>query len=105
MILCIIIIVNNHNRSHLAATAVLSDETKDSFKWLFQSLLNATGGLMPRLLYTDADPAMVAAVNSSWPKTKHHFCLFHIRKNLEKHFLGKYHGEKWNKFFAAFCHA
>ncbi|CAG8696829.1 4267_t:CDS:10, partial [Funneliformis caledonium] len=28
-----------------------------------------------------------------------------IEKNLEKHFLSKYHGEKWNKFFAAFCYA
>jgi MULE transposase domain len=105
MILCVVIIVDNHNRSRLVATAILSDETKDSFTWLFQSLLDATGGLMPRLLYTDADPAMIASVNNSWPTTKHHFCIFHIRKNLEKHFMGKYYGEKWRKFFAAFCRA
>jgi len=48
---------------------------------------------------------MIAAINSTWPTTKHHFCLFHIRKNLEKHFLSKYYGEKWNKFFVAFCYA
>src|ERR1043166_9996886 len=62
MILCVIILVDNHNRSRLAATAILSDETRDSFEWLFQSLFNTTGGLMPRLLYTDTDPAMVVAV-------------------------------------------
>ena len=61
--------------------------------------------LVPCLFYTDANPTMIAAVNTSWPTTKHHFCLFHIRKNLEKHFLGKYCGEKWSNFFAAFCHA
>jgi hypothetical protein len=105
MILCVVILVDNHNRSRLAATAVLSDETKESFAWVFRSLLDATGGLKPRLLYTDADPAMIAAVNDSWPTTKHHFCLFHIRKNLEKHFLGKFRGEKWAKFFSAFCYA
>ncbi|CAG8638620.1 5449_t:CDS:1, partial [Diversispora eburnea] len=49
--------------------AILSDETKDSFEWLFQSLLNAIGELMPYLLYTDSDLAMVMTVNSSWPKT------------------------------------
>jgi hypothetical protein len=98
MILCVIILVDNHNHSRLVATAILSDETKDSFIWLFKSLLTATGGLVPRLLYTDADPAMIAAVNSSWPTTKHHFCLFHIRKNLEKHFMGKYHDKKWSEF-------
>ncbi|CAG8746081.1 14334_t:CDS:2, partial [Funneliformis caledonium] len=69
------------------------------------SLSKATGRLTPSLLYTDADPAIIAAINSTWPTTKHHFCLFHIRKNLEKHFLSKYRGEKWNKFFAAFCYA
>ena len=105
MILCVVILVDNHNRSRLAATAIVSDETKDTFSWLFTSLSKATGGLTPSLLYTDADPAMIAAINSTWPTTKHHFCLFHIRKNLEKHFLSKYRGEKWNKFFAAFCYA
>ncbi|CAB5342892.1 unnamed protein product [Rhizophagus irregularis] len=103
MILCVVILVDNHNRSRLAATAIVSDETKDTFSWLFASISKATGGLAPSLLYTDADPAMIAAARSSWPATKHHFCLFHIRKNLEKHFLSKYHGEKWKKFFATFC--
>ncbi|CAG8650934.1 4909_t:CDS:1, partial [Diversispora eburnea] len=42
LILCVVIIVDNHNRSRLVATAILSDETKDSFAWLFQSLLDAT---------------------------------------------------------------
>ncbi|CAG8697934.1 6021_t:CDS:2 [Funneliformis mosseae] len=68
------------------------------------SLSKATGGLILSLLYTDADLTMIAAINSIWPTIKHHFCLFHFRKNLEKHFLNKYHGEKWNKFFAAFCY-
>ncbi|RHZ51694.1 hypothetical protein Glove_475g15 [Diversispora epigaea] len=58
---------------------------------------------MPYLLYTDIDPAMIASINSSWLTTKHHFCIFHIRKNLEKHFMGKYHSEKWKKFFTVFC--
>ncbi|PKY53695.1 hypothetical protein RhiirA4_472057 [Rhizophagus irregularis] len=31
MILCVIILIDNYNRSHLAATALLSDETKDTF--------------------------------------------------------------------------
>jgi hypothetical protein len=102
MILCVLISIDNHNRSRLVATAIVSDETKDTFSWLFSSLSKATGGLIPKLLFTDADPAMIAAVNSTWTTTKHHFCLFHIRKNLKKNFLGKYGGEKWKKIFAAF---
>ncbi|CAB5359026.1 unnamed protein product [Rhizophagus irregularis] len=96
---------DNHNRSRLAATAIVSDETKETFSWLFSSISKATNGLILKLLYTDADPAMVATASSTWTITKHHFCLFHIQKNLEKHFLGKYGGEKWKEFFTAFCRA
>ncbi|CAG8780411.1 11299_t:CDS:2, partial [Rhizophagus irregularis] len=103
MILCVVILIDNHNRSRLVATAFVSDETKETFSWLFSSISKATNGLIPKLLYTDADPAMVTAASSTWTTTKHHFCLFHIRKNLEKHFLGKYGGEKWKEFFTAFC--
>ena len=65
MILCVVILVDNYNRSHLAATAIVLNETKDTFSWLFTSLSKATGGLIPSLLYTDADPAMIAAINST----------------------------------------
>ncbi|CAG8658331.1 8607_t:CDS:2, partial [Scutellospora calospora] len=41
--------------------SLLSDEAKDSFTWLFNSFFNATGGLALSLLYTDTDPAMIAA--------------------------------------------
>ncbi|CAG8608969.1 1931_t:CDS:2, partial [Cetraspora pellucida] len=87
MILCVIILIDNYNHSRLAVTAVVSDETKDTFIWLFGNIVKATGGLASYLLYMDADPAMIAAVNACWPATKHHFCLFHICKNLEKHLL------------------
>ena len=101
--MCVIILVDNHNHSHLAAIAIVSDETKDTFEWLFASLSKATRGLALSLLYTDADPAIVATVKSFWLTTKHHFCLFHIKKNLEKHLLNKYCSEKWKEFFSAFC--
>lgn len=105
MILCVIILIDNYNRSRLGTTALISDKTKESFSWLFESLNRATDRLVPSLLYTDANSAIVAAARSLWPTTKHHFCLFHIRKNLEKHFLSKYRGEKWYNFFNTFCYA
>ncbi|PKB99546.1 hypothetical protein RhiirA5_429516 [Rhizophagus irregularis] len=72
----------NHNRSRLATIAIISDETKDTFSWLFSSHLHAIGELISKLLFIDADLAMIAA-----------------------NFLGKYRGEKWKKLFTAFCHA
>ncbi|CAB4473973.1 unnamed protein product [Rhizophagus irregularis] len=73
---------DNHNRSRLATIAIISDETKDTFSWLFSSHLHAIGELISKLLFIDADLAMIAA-----------------------NFLGKYRGEKWKKLFTAFCHA
>ncbi|CAG8655145.1 1586_t:CDS:2, partial [Diversispora eburnea] len=46
--------------NHLIQLCWMYPSQQDSFEWLFQSLLSATGGLMPRLLYTDANLAMVA---------------------------------------------
>ncbi|CAG8717252.1 7941_t:CDS:2, partial [Racocetra fulgida] len=85
-----LVIINNYNHSHLVATAVISNETKETFLWVLENLLKATNRLTPKLLFIDADCAMVAAINEVLSYTKHYFCLFHIRKNLEKHFLSKY---------------
>ncbi|PKK70398.1 hypothetical protein RhiirC2_711936 [Rhizophagus irregularis] len=36
-------------------TAVVSDETKETYQWILECLLHATNGLAPRVLFTDAD--------------------------------------------------
>ncbi|CAG8836564.1 5572_t:CDS:2, partial [Cetraspora pellucida] len=36
MILCIMILVDNHNCSRLTAAAIVSDETKETYEWLFK---------------------------------------------------------------------
>ncbi|RIB24939.1 hypothetical protein C2G38_2167246 [Gigaspora rosea] len=60
MILCVDIIIDNHNRSQLGATALVSDETKKIFSWLFDSLNRPIDKFALSLLYTDANPAMIA---------------------------------------------
>ncbi|RGB25185.1 hypothetical protein C1646_772073 [Rhizophagus diaphanus] len=49
---------DNHNRFHLAATAIISDEIKETFSWLFSIISKATNELIPKLLYIDTDLAM-----------------------------------------------
>jgi len=104
MILVVLLVVDNHNRSRLVATALVSNETQETFNWILNSIFRVTGNLAPALLFTDADLAMVAAVQKTWPATKHQFCLFHIRKNLEKHFLGVFKGDRWELFISSFYH-
>ena len=60
-------------------------------------------GLAPKVLFTDADAGMVAAIHETLPSTKHNYCIWHLRKNLEKNLKGKLHNKfndfvkEWNK--------
>ncbi len=93
MYLSLTIIVDNHARSRMVATAVVSDETKETYKWILECLLRATDSLASYVLFTDADPAMITAIHETLPMTKHNYCIWHIRKNLEKNLKGKLHGK------------
>jgi hypothetical protein len=103
MYLSLTIVVDNHARSRMAATAVVSDETKETYQWILECLLRATNGLAPRVLFTDADAGMVAAIHETLPTTKHNYCIWHIRRNLEKNLKRKLNNKyddfirAWNK--------
>src|SRR5436853_7053554 len=73
MYLSLTIVVDNHTCSRMAATAVVSDETKETYQWILECLLRATG-LAPRVLFTDAADGMVAAMNKYLSLTKHNYC-------------------------------
>ncbi|CAB4482092.1 hypothetical protein RhiirA5_439515 [Rhizophagus irregularis] len=53
--LSLTIVINNHAKSRMAATAVVSDKTKDStYQWILKCLLRVTNGLVLRVLFIDA---------------------------------------------------
>ena len=94
MYLSLMIVVDNHTHSQMVVTAVVSDETKETYQWILECLLRATG-LAPKVLFTDA--GMVAAIHETLPLTKHNYCIWHLRKNLEKNLKEKLH-KKYNEF-------
>ncbi|CAB5366255.1 unnamed protein product [Rhizophagus irregularis] len=87
----------------MVATAVVLDETKETYQWILECLLHATNGLAPRVLFTDAYAGMIAAIHETLPSTKHNYCIWHLRKNLEKNLKGKLRNKyndfikEWNK--------
>src|SRR5688572_32665320 len=89
MYLSLTIIVDNHARSRMVATAVVSDETKETYQWILDCLLSATVNLAPNVSFTDADPAMVSAIHEILPSTKHNYCIWHLHKNLVKNLRGR----------------
>ena len=58
--LSLFILVDNDGKSRLGAQAFLNDETQESYEWVLQQTLDATGS-QPRVILTDMDPAMTAA--------------------------------------------
>src|SRR3989337_2683173 len=55
--------------------------------------MRATNSLSPRVIFTDGDLAMAAAIKAKFPNTHHCICLFHINQNFIKQLKGKLRDE------------
>uniref|UniRef100_A0A2N9I6R5 Uncharacterized protein n=1 Tax=Fagus sylvatica TaxID=28930 RepID=A0A2N9I6R5_FAGSY len=76
---------NHHRGVVVFGAALLYDETAKSFKWLFESFLDAHVDKKPKTIFTDQDPAMAKALNEVMPNTWHGLCTWHIMQNGIKH--------------------
>ncbi|CAB5371154.1 unnamed protein product [Rhizophagus irregularis] len=81
--LSLFILIDNYNKSKLAAQAFLQDERQKSYEWLLRCCLEACE-ISPLIFVTDGDPAMIAAVSTVFPEAHHMQCLFHFYQNLSK---------------------
>ncbi|KAJ6805579.1 protein FAR1-RELATED SEQUENCE 5-like [Iris pallida] len=70
--------VNHHLQLVTFGCALLMDETKGSYVWLFETWVAAMGGRHPVSLLTDKDKAMEGAIEKVFPKSRHYFCKRHI---------------------------
>ncbi|PKA60606.1 Protein FAR1-like sequence 5 [Apostasia shenzhenica] len=70
--------VNHHLQSVSFGCALIMDETKGSYVWLFETWLTAMGGIHPISLFTDRDKAMEGAISRVFPRTRHCYCKLHI---------------------------
>jgi hypothetical protein len=102
MALSLFVILDENRNIQLVAQALLIDETKDSHEWTFRQVNSATNNMHPKVLMTDADPAVHAAIRSIFPTTYPMHCTFHISQNLIKK-LQKPLGKKFHEFSTEFC--
>jgi hypothetical protein len=70
--------VNHHKSSVLFGATMLSDETMESYMWLFHTFLKAMGGVAPKLIITDEAASMKAAIREVLTTTIHRLCMWHI---------------------------
>lgn len=74
--------VNHHSQSMLLGCALVADETKTTFVWLMKTWLRAMGGHAPKVLITDQDNALKAAIEEVFPNTRHCFSLWHVLEKI-----------------------
>ncbi|XP_071913966.1 protein FAR1-RELATED SEQUENCE 12-like [Coffea arabica] len=76
---------NQFRQLVIFGATLLYDETIESFKWMFGTFVEAVCGKHPKIIFTDQDAAMAAAISAVMPSTYHGLCTFHIRVNFMKH--------------------
>ncbi|KAF8101183.1 hypothetical protein N665_0209s0040 [Sinapis alba] len=70
---------NHHRQPVLLGGALVADETKEAFCWLFQTWLRAMSGRRPRTIVADQDLSIQQAVAHVFPGTHHRFSGWQIR--------------------------
>ncbi|KAL6849990.1 hypothetical protein ACP4OV_020617 [Aristida adscensionis] len=74
--------LNHHGGIVLLGAALISDEIIESYVSLFRTFLKAMGGNAPKLIITDEDASMHAAIAKVFPTSTHRFCMWHILMKL-----------------------
>jgi hypothetical protein len=102
--LSLFILVDNEGKSRLGAQAFLNDETQESYEWILQQTLDATGS-EPRVIITDMDPAMDAACKIIYKNAYHVHCIWHLSQNLPKRLKSKLGSTNFKEFINEFWKA
>ncbi|XP_076943575.1 protein FAR1-RELATED SEQUENCE 5-like [Bidens hawaiensis] len=77
--------VKHHHQSIHFAGARLENEKQYTFEWLFQTFLKCMFDKHPLAIITDQDKAIGNAIKTVFPKARHHFCSWHIKKHQIEH--------------------
>ncbi|XP_060211749.1 protein FAR1-RELATED SEQUENCE 5-like [Lycium barbarum] len=91
--------INHHWQNIIFGCAFLSDESAESFKWLFSTFLKSMGGISPQTIITDQAQGMAIAIRKVMSGTRHRLCQWHISQNAPSH-LGSLNNDKgFSKLF------
>jgi MULE transposase domain len=85
--------VDSNGATRILAACLVTCETAESFSWAFDCFMDAFR-IPPRILFTDGDPAMAAAIKMSFPSTLRFLCTWHLSKILQKNVRPIFSGNK-----------
>ncbi|CAB4429007.1 unnamed protein product [Rhizophagus irregularis] len=104
MALSLFVGIDNNFKTRVLAQALTKYETQADYIWILQCTLKVTNNLSPRVLYTDGDPAMLAAVQVVYPQTRHLLCIYHIAENIKKKAKALLRNDMVQNFIEDFYH-
>jgi len=76
--------LNYHKQLICFSVGLLRDEKVESFQWLINSFLIATGIHIPKTVITDQDLTITQAIADVFETMVHRFCMWHIMRKLPK---------------------
>ncbi|XWS51114.1 hypothetical protein CRYUN_Cryun12cG0148800 [Craigia yunnanensis] len=98
--ICVPFLGLNHHRQYvMLGCALLLDESKNSFMWLFGTLMAAMGGQQPKTILTNECQAMADAIKEILPDTQHHLGMWYIQQTAAEHLSELYQQSGFKNFF------
>lgn len=73
--------ISYHKQIVVFGTALLLDETTESFVWVFKTFLEAVSGKQPKTIFTDNWAPVERAVGLTLSDCAHRLCLWHLTQN------------------------
>ncbi|CAN6470676.1 unnamed protein product [Victoria cruziana] len=97
--------VNHHNQNIVFGCALLIDENKETFNWVFEEWLRSMDGRAPLTFLTDQDFILESAVKEVFPSSMHRYCNCHIFARMPKYIENLFKKDRhfkhlWDSWFS-----
>ncbi|KAL6192087.1 hypothetical protein ACLB2K_038474 [Fragaria x ananassa] len=76
---------NNHRGTVIFGSALLVDETEETYNWVLTAFLASMKQKKPVFVLTDSYEAMRKALGNVMPKARHRLCVWHVGKKVVSH--------------------
>ncbi|KAJ3669303.1 hypothetical protein LUZ60_011253 [Juncus effusus] len=77
--------MNNHKQIVILGGAILLDESKESFIWLFNTFLSVMSGKEPKTIFTDFCKEICEAISATFRVASHRICTWQLINNACKY--------------------
>lgn len=73
--------LDNHGKTLVFASCLISDETASSFQWIMEKFITLCQ-TTPKTVLNDDDCSIAIAIKDEFPDSSHRLCVWHMRRNI-----------------------